>query len=364
MDSDERLDPHRRQHRRRARRGLRRRDGRRLVSDHAVDVADGGVQGVLRALPHGRGDGTQQVLHPAGRGRAGGRGHRDRRGLGGRALVHDHLGPGHLADAGVHRASPTTPRSRRSSSTCSAPGPSTGMPTRTQQADLLSIAYASHGDTKHIIALPGESRGVLLPAPWRRSTSPSGSRRPCSWRRDLDIGMNDWMCKRLAVGRQLRAGPRQGARRRRAGEGQEVLALPRRRRRRHRRAHAARRGRQGRVLRARLRARQARRVHRGLRRVPGGGRPPRAEVRDGRAGRARAGDPCASRAPTIGIVTHRRVPRRGARGDRPAARAGHRRRLHAHQGVPVRLPRCSEFLDSHGTTSSSSRTATRSCARC
>ncbi len=34
-------------------------------------------------------------------------------------------------------------------------GPSTGMPTRTSQADLLAIAYISHGDTKHVMLLPG-----------------------------------------------------------------------------------------------------------------------------------------------------------------------------------------------------------------
>ena len=40
-------------------------------------------------------------------------------------------------------------------------GPSTGMPTRTSQADLLSIAYISHGDTKHVMLLPGIGEGVL-----------------------------------------------------------------------------------------------------------------------------------------------------------------------------------------------------------
>src|SRR5512147_458086 len=34
-------------------------------------------------------------------------------------------------------------------------GPSTGMPTRTQQADILGIAYLSHGDTKHLMLFPG-----------------------------------------------------------------------------------------------------------------------------------------------------------------------------------------------------------------
>ena len=37
-------------------------------------------------------------------------------------------------------------------------GPSTGMPTRTQQGDILACAYASHGDTKHILLFPAQSR--------------------------------------------------------------------------------------------------------------------------------------------------------------------------------------------------------------
>src|SRR5690625_8042299 len=40
-------------------------------------------------------------------------------------------------------------------------GPSTGMPTRTQQSDLLSCAYASHGDTKHVIILPATQAECL-----------------------------------------------------------------------------------------------------------------------------------------------------------------------------------------------------------
>ena len=40
-------------------------------------------------------------------------------------------------------------------------GPSTGMPTRTQQSDLLSCAYASHGDTKHVLLFPEDPRRVL-----------------------------------------------------------------------------------------------------------------------------------------------------------------------------------------------------------
>ena len=42
-------------------------------------------------------------------------------------------------------------------------GPSTGMPTRTQQGDLMMCAYASHGDTRHICLYPvGSARGVRV----------------------------------------------------------------------------------------------------------------------------------------------------------------------------------------------------------
>ena len=37
-------------------------------------------------------------------------------------------------------------------------GPSTGMPTRTQQGDLISAAYASHGDTKHPLLFPASAK--------------------------------------------------------------------------------------------------------------------------------------------------------------------------------------------------------------
>ena len=40
-------------------------------------------------------------------------------------------------------------------------GPSTGMPTRTQQADLMICAYASHGDTKHVLLFPEDPKRVV-----------------------------------------------------------------------------------------------------------------------------------------------------------------------------------------------------------
>ena len=75
-------------------------------------------------------------------------------------------------------------------------GPSTGMPTRTQQADLLSIAYLSHGDTKHIAlfpADPGECFYMSLAA----FDLAERFQTPVFVVSDLDIGMNDWMVKRL-----------------------------------------------------------------------------------------------------------------------------------------------------------------------
>ena len=73
-------------------------------------------------------------------------------------------------------------------------GPSTGMPTRTQQADLLSCAYASHGDTKHVLLFPEdphecfEHSAAALDLAERLQT-------PIFVMTDLDIGMNQRLCK-------------------------------------------------------------------------------------------------------------------------------------------------------------------------
>src|ERR687891_400649 len=75
-------------------------------------------------------------------------------------------------------------------------GPSTGMPTRTQQADLLSLAYASHGDTKHIVLFPSSPEECFAFAA-RAFDLAERFQTPVFVASDLDIGMNDWMCKRL-----------------------------------------------------------------------------------------------------------------------------------------------------------------------
>ena len=75
-------------------------------------------------------------------------------------------------------------------------GPSTGMPTRTQQADLLSLAYASHGDTKHIVLFPCNPEECFYMSV-KAFDLADRFQTPVFVASDLDIGMNDWMCKRL-----------------------------------------------------------------------------------------------------------------------------------------------------------------------
>jgi 2-oxoglutarate ferredoxin oxidoreductase subunit alpha len=76
-------------------------------------------------------------------------------------------------------------------------GPSTGMPTRTQQSDILSCAYASHGDTKHVLLFPEDPHecfefgALAFDLADRLQT-------PVFVMLDLDIGMNERLCHPLA----------------------------------------------------------------------------------------------------------------------------------------------------------------------
>ncbi len=71
-------------------------------------------------------------------------------------------------------------------------GPSTGMPTRTQQCDIISCAYASHGDTKHVLLFPADPAECFYMAPQAFDLS-ERLQTPVMVLSDLDIGMNDWM---------------------------------------------------------------------------------------------------------------------------------------------------------------------------
>ncbi len=75
-------------------------------------------------------------------------------------------------------------------------GPSTGMPTRTQQGDLLLVAYASHGDTKHIALFPANPSECFSLAVEAFDLA-ERFQTPVFVVSDLDIGMNDWVCPRL-----------------------------------------------------------------------------------------------------------------------------------------------------------------------
>ncbi len=71
-------------------------------------------------------------------------------------------------------------------------GPSTGMPTRTQQADLMSCAYASHGDTRHVLLFPADPYECFHTAVQAFDFA-ERLQTPVMVLSDLDIGMNDWM---------------------------------------------------------------------------------------------------------------------------------------------------------------------------
>jgi len=75
-------------------------------------------------------------------------------------------------------------------------GPSTGMPTRTQQADLLLCAYASHGDTKHILLFPANPHECFEMAVTSFDLA-EHFQTPVFMLSDLDIGMNDWVVPQL-----------------------------------------------------------------------------------------------------------------------------------------------------------------------
>jgi 2-oxoglutarate/2-oxoacid ferredoxin oxidoreductase subunit alpha len=75
-------------------------------------------------------------------------------------------------------------------------GPSTGMPTRTQQGDLMLCAFASHGDTRHICLYPADPREAFELAV-KAFDLADRFQTPVFVLSDLDIGMNDWMIPKL-----------------------------------------------------------------------------------------------------------------------------------------------------------------------
>ena len=75
-------------------------------------------------------------------------------------------------------------------------GPSTGMPTRTQQSDIVACAFASHGDTRHVLLFPANPEECFYTASVAFDLA-ERLQTPVIVLSDLDIGMNDWMTKEL-----------------------------------------------------------------------------------------------------------------------------------------------------------------------
>ncbi len=71
-------------------------------------------------------------------------------------------------------------------------GPSTGMPTRTQQSDLLLAAFASHGDTRHVLLLPADPKEAFEMSAQALDLA-DRLQTPIFVMTDLDIGMNEWL---------------------------------------------------------------------------------------------------------------------------------------------------------------------------
>ncbi len=73
-------------------------------------------------------------------------------------------------------------------------GPSTGLPTRTSQGDILSTHFLGHGDTQHILLLPGSAR-ECFEFGWKAFDLAERMQTPVFVMSDLDLGMNQSMIK-------------------------------------------------------------------------------------------------------------------------------------------------------------------------
>ena len=241
-------------------------------------------------------------------------------------------------------------------------GPSTGMPTRTQQCDLMLAAYASHGDTRHVLLFPNSPEECFYMSVEAFDLA-ERLQTPVFVMSDLDIGMNDWMCPALKWDDNVPSGPRQGAEQGADRAARQVPPLLRQGRRRDPVPHAAGRASEGRVLHARLRPHAVRRIHRGCDRLPDRARPAREEIRDGEAAGAESG------------VRRQELARRRHRLDRQLRRRRAANRSTSSSAAACRWTTCASAASRSARRSRnssrrirccswSSRTATRSSRAC
>ena len=169
---------------------LRRRKRADLVSDHAFEQPGGIRRGVSQEAPREPGR-DEDVCRGAGRGRAGGGRHGDRRGLGraramtatagpGISLMSEFVGLAYFAEIPVVIID------------VQRMGPSTGLPTRTSQGDILKLHLLGHGDSRHIVLIPGsvdECYSLTMEA----LDLAQQFQTPVFVATDLDLGMNLWL---------------------------------------------------------------------------------------------------------------------------------------------------------------------------
>ena len=241
-------------------------------------------------------------------------------------------------------------------------GPSTGMPTRTQQGDLMTCAYASHGDTRHICLYPSDPREAFEFAA-KAFDLAERFQTPVFVLSDLDIGMNDWMVPRLSWDDSYRPDRGKVLSAEELEQAKTFCAISGRRRRRHSVSVAARRPSEGCVFHSRIRSQQVRGIHRGRRRISGSARSDRSK------GAARVeGGAGTDRPHAPGLEDG--AGRRSAAAMRPASRRWicskktESRSITCASAASRSGPRCSSSSMPTRSTSSSSRTATVSCATC
>ncbi len=240
-------------------------------------------------------------------------------------------------------------------------GPSTGLPTRTSQADLTFVAGISHGDTKHVILLPGTVKECFEFAIEAFDLAEQ-LQTPIFVLSDLDLGMNNWMSEPFEYPEKP-ISPRQGPRRTAAHRTRRLRPLQGRRRRRHPLPHPPRHGPpRRRILHPRLRPQREGPLHRAPRRLREQHAAPRAQVRDrahprpqatsSRAPAARASASSPS-APATGPSSRAATSSTASPASAPTTSAS----------APTRSPRRSTTSSPPTTASTSwSRTATRRCS--
>ena len=237
-------------------------------------------------------------------------------------------------------------------------GPSTGMPTRTQQCDLMLAAYASHGDTRHVLLFPNSPEECFYMSVQAFDLA-ERLQTPVFVMSDLDIGMNDWMCPALKWDDGYR--PDRG----KVLTKEQIEQLDKFHRYLDKDGDAIPyrtlpgRASEGRVLHARLRSYAVRRLHRGLHRVPDRPGSAQEEVRHREAAGAAGGVRGQERARRRHRVA-RQLRRRGQRSARHPQASRHAARLHARAQLPVRRRRSRSSWRRTRCCSWSSRTATRS----